>query len=281
VQEVDNLTNGISYPARSSGEAAQFYVLKLKDELAHRCDKNHQYSLRAFAKSLEIDVGLLSKILSGKRKLSPKTSKKILKHLTLSPEEKDLFLKSIVDEQHREQLKSVGMDRLSVAKQTKELDREQFRVIASLYHYAILELTMVEGFQPNPIWIAKTLEISVIEASLAIDRLKRLGLLEERDGRLVKVDGHITTANKQITTPALLMHQRQTLERAINSLDNDPIHTRSMTSMTMAIDPDKLELAKKLIQEFMEFLCCVLESGKRLAVYQLGISLFPISRRKE
>lgn len=39
-------------------------------ELKRRVDKNSAYSLRAFAKNLQIEPSLLSKILSGKHNLS-------------------------------------------------------------------------------------------------------------------------------------------------------------------------------------------------------------------
>ena len=47
-----------------------------------------------------------------------------------------------------------------------------------------------------------------------------------------------------------------------------------MTSLTLALDPERLELAKQMIQEFTDSLCVVLESGKRKEVYELAISLF-------
>ena len=49
-----------------------------------------------------------------------------------------------------------------------------------------------------------------------------------------------------------------------------------MTSVTMSIDPEKLEQARNLIQEFQERLDNFLESGEKKEVYQLTISLFPL-----
>ena len=77
------------------------------------------------------------------------------------------------------------------------------------------------------------------------------------------------------------MLQKNLRKKAIKSLENDPIHTRSMTSMTMAIDPKKIKQAKELIDEFEINLSEFLEHGKKKEVYQLCISLFPLKGDKK
>ena len=66
---------------------------------------------------------------------------------------------------------------------------------------------------------------------------------------------------------------------AVIALENDPLERRSTTGMTMAIDPSKLPVARKLIEDFMFKLCEVLESGERAALYQLSVSLFSLDGR--
>ena len=62
-------------------------------------------------------------------------------------------------------------------------------------------------------------------------------------------------------------------------MENDPIEIRNHSSMTMAIDPAKIDEAKKMIEEFTHRLTEFLESGKRLQVYELNIGLFPLQIR--
>jgi hypothetical protein len=68
------------------------------------------------------------------------------------------------------------------------------------------------------------------------------------------------------------------LEKAVISVEEDPIEARSMTGMTMAIDPAKLPEAKQMITEFNRGLCKFLESGPRKQVYQLGVCLYPLQK---
>lgn len=59
----------------------------LEDELARRSQNYPRYSLRAFARHLEVDSSFLSKILNGKRTVTMRTIRMFGERLNLSPEE--------------------------------------------------------------------------------------------------------------------------------------------------------------------------------------------------
>lgn len=259
-----------------------FYRSYLKDELTRRTESNPRYSLRAFAKALQIDPTGLSKILSNKKILSLKTAEKMLSRLPMANETRDIFLSSVVKEQQTRSLQRMRRDVLHYDKTSvKELSGDVFRVISDWYHYAILELTLTKDFQSDARWISKHLGISVMETKMAIERLLAIGLLENNDGRLTKTDRMISTGDTSKTTPAHIKNQMQILDKAKYSLENDPIGERSMTGMTMAVEESKLPLAKKLIDEFMDSLCSFLESGTRERVYQLSVCLYPLQKKIE
>ena len=258
-----------------------FYQACIKSELNRRLKKNPVYSLRAFARALKFEAGVISQYISGKRIPSYKAAQKLVLELGLSPEQKNSFLASLAN--HHQ---SRGLTRLSpafrsnaIAIEPKALSVDLFQVIGDWHHYAILLLTEIKDFNEDPRWIAKTLGISSIEAKFALERLIELKLLQRRDGRLHFIDQGITTENKAVTTPALRSRQRQILEKAIESLENDPVEIRSMTGMTMAINPSKIKEAKKIISEFNQKMSRFLESGSRSEVYELQISLFPLQKR--
>ena len=265
-------------------KASAFYQKRLKEELANRCERNPRYSVRAFARALQIDAGALSRILAGKQVPSYKLSKQLMDALDMNQAEQRLFLSSLADVQ-----KARGLERLSPVfaafdqafPEQREFSIDVYRVIADWYHIAIMELTFVEGFQPTARWVAKQLGISAVEAQLALDRLLELGLLEKKGTKVIKSAKQLTTADKHLTTPALRKNQRQLLEKAIDSLENDPIDSRNVSSMTMAIDPSKLPAAKEMIREFNRKLCAFLEDGKKKRVYNLGIALYPLQKDQE
>ena len=263
-------------------ETTPFYRTCLKEELALRCERNRQYSVRAFARAIRTDAGALSRILSGKQVPSLKLAQQLMSALDLEPKDQQGFLASLAEE-HR----SRGMKRLNpffrkhpgASAAAKELSIDVYRVISEWYHTAILELTFTENFQSSPAWIAQQIGINEIEAKLAIERLLNVGLLKNENGQLTKTNEQLSTADKHLTTPALRKNQKQLLERAIQSLEEDPIEERSMTSMTMAIDETKLPLAKQMIREFNQTLCKFLESGKKTRVYNLGVALYPLQKK--
>ena len=76
-----------------------FYRIYLKTELDRRLKSNPRYSLRAFAKSMKIDHGYLSKVLSGKILMTVETAEAIAKNLKLNEELRRKFLLSVAEEQ--------------------------------------------------------------------------------------------------------------------------------------------------------------------------------------
>jgi uncharacterized protein (TIGR02147 family) len=211
-------------------------------------------------------------------------ARKIFAALDIPPAEQAKFLSSLA-----ETIRAKGLQRIDPLlkklshepKPAAELSIDLFRVIADWYHSAILELTFEKNFKADPRWISQELDISITEAKLALERLLKLGLLEEKSGRVSKSQERFTTADKHLTNAALKRNQKQILEKAIYSLENDPIEERSHSSMTMAIDPKNLPAAKKLISQFNRSLCDLLESGEQQRVYNLGISLYPVQKKNK
>ncbi|MGZ3740999.1 MAG: DUF4423 domain-containing protein, partial [Bdellovibrionota bacterium] len=58
-----------------------------------------------------------------------------------------------------------------------------------------------------------------------------------------------------------------------------PTEERDITSMTMAIDPRRLPLAKTLIRKFRFRLADLLETGDRTEVYNLNVQLVPVTKK--
>lgn len=252
-----------------------YYRDCLKAELDRRVQNNPRYSMRSFARALEMDVAALSRVLAYKQSVSPKTASRLAQKLNLNPSEKDFFLNSVLEDQKMRSLYK-SPEKSGASSMPSALDHDIFRVLSELHHFSILMLSTTDDFQSDPRWIAKRIGISVIEVKMAIERLIKVGLMVEEDGQWKKSDGHLTTADKTVTTPALRKHQRDVLAQAMLSLENDPIEIRNMAGVTMAIDPEKIDLAKKMIQEFIHNLATFLEGGKKKEVYQLSISLFPL-----
>ncbi len=285
------LTSGSTSPAQTASNKSETPDLPsptqfLRDELARRIERNPRYSMRAFANALGLNIGSLSSLLSGKRPLTMKTALRLCDALGMGPGERLRVLDAVAEAQAREKRMQIARLSDTASKIRYEIDEETFRVIGDWYHYAILQLVRTRpyresGFASESRWIASQLGISETEAALAVRRLESAGLLRRNgDGRLERTREQVTTADRSVTSAALKRLQRQVREKAIHSLENDPIEARSMTSMTIAVDPSRLRQARIMIDEFQEKLGRFLEGSTQDSVYQISISLFPLQTKE-
>lgn len=81
----------IKNPILMSPALADDFRQYLMQELVRRSRVNPKYSLRAFARSLEIEPSFLSKLLSQKRSMTSSTVKRLAPRLALSPEQVERF----------------------------------------------------------------------------------------------------------------------------------------------------------------------------------------------
>lgn len=233
------------------------FRLKLQNEFSRRCRVNERYSLRALAKQAGLDPSTLSQILAGKRKVSERMIERILQKLDL-----DVNVPPSTDNYYL-------------------LQQDAFNVIADWFHLAILDLTLLSNFNSNPIWIARKLGITQLEAKTAVARLIRIGMLEENRGVLSKSKAKFTNYREGTTSAAHKEYQRQIIQKALHALENCRAELKDITSMTIAASVEKLPAAKEKIKRFRRQLCHFLEDGKKDSVYHLAIQLYPVTEMEK
>ncbi|MCX6123502.1 MAG: DUF4423 domain-containing protein [Proteobacteria bacterium] len=258
---------------------APFHVMYLQNQFQHRADRNPKYSLRAFAKDIGIDAGQLSKTLAGKLLLSMKRAGLIVTHLNIDSEERELFLRSVAQEQSSQLVSQPNSARSRHEKFDEAvLDYDRFLAMSDLTHFAVLELTFLDGFKSDPRWMARKLKIPVIEVEAAINRLIRLGVLSKTESGYRKTQKNISSGYIEFSSEALRALHRQVLKQAIESLSRDSHELRSNHSVTLAIDSSKLKIAREMTMKFLNELTQVLESGKQSKLYQISFNLFPLQQ---
>ncbi|MGZ3694380.1 MAG: TIGR02147 family protein [Bdellovibrionota bacterium] len=241
---------------------------RLAEELAQIRMRNPSYSLRAFARKVGISASALSEILSGKRNVSQFLALRIADRMMWSPE--------TVAELSR--LPRYRKRATNEARPNVQLSMDNFHAISDWHHYAIISLVETEDFREQPEWIAHRLGIARSVAQQALERLERLGMVERRaDGRLITT-GVTYNSPDEVASVALRKAHAQNLELARNSLEQDALTARDFTAVTMAIDPDKIPEAKKMIRSFRDELCAYLEGGTKKEVYKFCMQFIPLSK---
>lgn len=241
----------------------------LYDRLEQGRSKNPSFSLRAFARTLRMSPATLSQMISGKRPITLSTAKKICEGLCLSPLEEQRILSALMRPDHSTTSRAPSS--------SFQLELDRFKLVSDWYHFAILSLTEIKASKPEPMWISRRLGIQQGVVKDAIDRLIRLGLLEVRGKRWRQITPS-TSVSSPVPNLAIQKYHRQILEKAANSLNEAPILEREFGAITMAVNPDQIDLAKTMIREFRTNLSQVLEKGKKERVYTLAVQLFPLDQ---
>lgn len=158
-----------------------------------------------------------------------------------------------------------------------EFDMATAEVISSWEHSAILATLELPRFKGDTKTIAKRLNIPMGIAMEALHRMEKLGIVSKQ-GAYWKLTGKNMSTPSNIPNSRLRQGHRQHIERALESLDNDSVNVRDITGITMAINSDKLDEAKTLIQDFRRRLSGFLETGTCDSVYRLNVQLFPLTQ---
>lgn len=253
----------------------------LKSELTARQKVNSSYSLRAFARDVNLSPGYLSDLMKGKKKVSVDTAMKISKSLGWSWRDTQLFLQ---------------MSQLSTAKSKaasrfikKEIQHTQnlyntftrikslnFNPISDWYFFAIMELSDLPDFKDDPTWIAKKLGLSLTTANDAMRLLKDNGfLVQTPEGNYKK---KYNLGIKDTPSAALRKFHKQHLRNAEAAIEEQAYDQRHASGITMAINCKKLPAAINLITEFRARMSALLEDGDKDAVYHLAIQLFQLDK---
>lgn len=244
----------------------------LNTKLAEIRVKNPSYSMRAFAKKTGLTSSALSEILRGKRRVSKDLAERIARRLCLAPDQSETLLglfpeKLTYDSARREE-----------AIRYTQLNMDHFHVISDWHHFAILSLLETESYRHEAQWVARRLGIKTAEAKAALGRLERLGMIEiDKKGRATREDVHYATSD-DIANISLRKLHAQNLELAQRSLQEDEVDERDFLAMTLAIDPQDMPVAKKMLREFSDRFGKRLESGAKKEVYKLCMQFIPLSK---
>ncbi len=267
--------------------AEGFHIQCLKREFQRIHRRNPNYTSSAFARDVGLSRGSLSEILAGKRNISYRTCQKIFFCFNWPQDKRKEFIyhaaKAAVTsgtQRVHPEFKRILTDRERPLFDAQKIQQETFVIVSEWYHMAILEITFTDNITfKDSEKIAARLGLKPEIVEDALTRLITLGFLIEKEGFLKKSHKSLTLANPTVTSEALIKHQEQILEKAIEKLKTSHIEQRNNTGMVMAIDPRNIPKVKKEIRLFMHRICELLENGNQKEVYQLNVNLFSLEEK--
>lgn len=246
-------------------------IKAVNQEYAKRYSKNKKYSLRAYARYLNIDASHLHKFIRGKKGLSRARLALLGKKLNLS-------------ENWLQEVQATNRRGKKPSELYKQMDEAQIRRMQHWYYAAITELPLLRGFQPAPEWIAKKIDISVAQATEALSALQSNGIIINLPAGAKKKNSLVRPVSWSYYLPGQTSserreNQKQFLRRAIAAMDEIPIERREQSSMVMATDVKNLPQARLLTQKFRRDMSRLLKKGENCKeLYLMSISLFPLTK---
>lgn len=250
-----------------------YYSQALKKGLEKKQLINPKYSLRAYANYLNVHPSVLSLAMKGKRPLVDRDVKSILEKLKLTSKEEALFKESL-----KPFLSIIDRIKINRNLQRYVLDDDHHHcIIIEWEYFACLELFHLSDFRVDIESVSNKLKISTQRSEEVLKVLtdKRL-ILKSEDGSFQKNHAYIRTT-EDIPSQSIKASHIRALEMAKEKLADIPVELRDYSSMTLAIDPEKLQEAKVMIREFRQKIISLMSEGKKRDVYRFSIQVYPIS----
>ena len=210
----------------------------LRFELNVRQHRRPQYSLRAFARDLNVSPSSLCEFLAGRQGLSRSRVGQIAEKIRLS-EEQELHLWDLVEarfarDRSERRAAEVRAERRASASQ-KRLPIERFRLVADWYHFALLEILSLENVFFTHEEMATALGLSLEELTGAIQRLDRLQLLKLDDQGRLRTNSQVTVTGGQEADEAIRLCHQQTLRLHAESVETKGMDARESLSVCFKV----------------------------------------------
>lgn len=232
------------------------------------------FSYRLLARELGVSSSYVSAVFSGKKKFSFERLDQLGRLLDMDQHALGDLKKFYFP------VAALAMRLDSKISSYAYVDKSGFKILRTWYHLAILDLTTCSNFRGSRQEISERLSLDPKTTSIAVNELLALGLLTEETGVLCKTQDHIRWASA-IPNELIRSFHRQMLEKTNEELtksDTASFLQREISGMTLAVNPENIPLAKRLLSEKIHEVAELLGQGATSEVYHLGFQLVPLTR---
>lgn len=258
----------------------------LKSAYLRKKGVNKGFTLRFVAQKMDASIAFISQVFSGKRFIPLAKVDLLCDLLDLDTERREIIFRAAVR----------GRSRLARPDLLTGLDEEPkppagvswvyqnskyFWVLEKPIYLAILNCTLVRGYDGTPEFLARKLNITLTEAVQAFQRLKDSPFLTEENGKLVK-SSRFNDFNSEASKDLIRKFHRGLLSRAAWALDRqqDPEanDARLITSCVLTVPAARLASSKEKIRKFLSEMAADLAAETGDEVYQLAVQFVPFTR---
>ncbi|WP_168196668.1 TIGR02147 family protein [Bdellovibrio sp. ZAP7] len=257
---------------------SQTYRDFIFEEFKKRKTKNSSYSMRAFARDLDLNASRLSEIMNGKVGLSDLKGAEMAGRFGLSGKDREYFLDLIRAEHSRSSIaKKEARERVRMyLLDERTLTDSEVHAVVDWRNLALLELLAVPEIETSASSFAKRLGLPVSEVEEVVAQLVASKMLDTTGERWQALEGDFTTS-ADVSSHAIQNFHHQMLKRADRAIQNDAVEEREFSSVIFAMSAEQMKYAKDRLREFRRALVRDLEAipGKE-KVFSLSMQLFEL-----
>lgn len=265
----------------------------LHNVLSSRQRVNPAYSLRAFARDIDLSPSRLSEVLNSGHGLSLRNAQKISVALGMEGEDREFFCDLVASESNQnikeKKLAATRVAKYRRRKRQKITSVEAFDVVSGWEHFAILELmnsTPYQLLQPtkdhsqDPItWVAKKLSMTRDAVSLAYERMRKLKMVRKVKNKYELVEADRTTLDG-VDSSAIKSYHESMVGKASSAIYMQLPTERYLSSTNFAFNKDQLEAVKKAASNFEREISDIAKtSSEKEEVYTLNIQFFRLTEK--
>lgn len=246
------------------------------------------FSYRSFAmKAGFSSPSFLKLVADGHRNLSPDSIERVAQGIGLDKRESEAFEALVelgqAESDTRKNRAYARLSKLASRDPLKRLEADQYDAYSRWYTFVLRELAALPDFSESPEVLAKRLRFKTRpeDVAKALATLERLGLLVRVDGKLVSAERNLTTG-PEVRSLAVRNFHRQMFERAIESLDLVPVNERNVSGVTVPLSRRQygrvIELLQNLRREVLAISEDVQPDDEPPEIHQLAFALLPLTQ---
>lgn len=247
-----------------------------------------RFSYRAFARRAGLkSPNYLKLVIDGDRNLTPAMAQRFGKACGLDGEGLRFFEHLVAFNQAKTSSERAQRYRdLSSHRsfrKAQKLDLAHAAYHSEWFIPAVRELARRNDFRADAAWIAGQMvpAISKSDAARALRILEELGMLKEVDGQIRPSDSIVSTG-PQTKWVHIGEYHRVMMRRAAEAIDLVPAAERDISSLTLCVDPGRLQEIKSQLRDLRGSLLALEEDSENpTQVIQINFQLFPLSKGDE
>lgn len=256
----------------------------LQFEYDLRRARRPSYSMRAFARDLEVSPSGLNDFMKSRVGMSETRVQLISKILKWSADRTQHFhdlIRAQFDKDRGVRAAAQTRVKARLKQGSAALSVDEFKTISEWHHLVILELCEIRDHIELK-QIAKELDISLTLATQALRRLVKLKLIAKGKQGYKPTEAN-TYFGDNAPSEAIRFFHSQLLERAQKALQFTPIEERDSQSMFFSIDRrDAAKMSEEIRHSISNIVNRYAQTGKADSIQALTLQVFPVwSEQKE